>query len=900
MRLQAFLASLVGLVLTVSVAHSRTFSDSLDAMKMLSSQTGWALNSGALFWTTDGGSHWKNITPVTKTKHALTDASFLDATTGWALLVHEDESGDLQFDQGATTDSGTTWAISHIKVSQQVPDEFTGQASIYFFDRLNGWIDLVVRSGSAFRPGKLLVTRDGGKTWNSPPKDPGRAGTLCFFDQNNGLLAGGPENTELYVTHDGSTTWQSLSFKAPASVGQADFPTYGVPMCGENGYGFLPVTYSGPAGVKSVLVLFASTDGGRIWRPDRVLAKLEETSPGQTIATALTGSTLMAVTVSKPGGVNLTSLSAGGTTRTVNSSIGGEPFAVFQASFVEDSRGWVLESNGLLSTSDGGLTWTDISPRSVPNSARNSGDIVENDPATIKPVAQGGLPPTGSSTEIRMGFDKSLVPKPTPMSQWWKFSPYSDSGLYLPGAVNKKKDPNLNPQWVSAVESYGWGLISIWVGPQAPCAIQKGLVSIQSKNPYGQGQAEAGKAIAAAAKLSSTLGPVIYYNMENYDTSNSACRALVRNFLNGWINGMKAKNYLAGVYGNIAPAVLDFSKLSPLPDDAWITWTPVPKTPPHVSIWGLTPQKGPALCDPFSKSPCTLWSASQRIHQFVIDHKETWGGVGFSIDDDIVDADVSFTTTGSKNLDFNYESIDYPSAKLTNALGIDTAGDIVGYFDFVSNVRIGFLDVGGQFTRIEYPNAAQTEAWGINDGGQIVGFYIDASSNFHGFVTSYPYDNQNYTPIDLGDGTFTLALGINDDNQIVGYYKDSNGYHGFLDNTNNGMITPINDGTNTLVRNIDGDALIVGLIQGSNSYLYDAVSKNFSPFNLTMYGVNDSREMVGGNIFYDFQFGTQTTLDYPSSTGTAAFDIDDYNEIVGNWYDSSGAQHGFIATVKQQ
>src|ERR1700678_4275711 len=100
-----------------------------------------------------------------------------------------------------------------------------------------------------------------------------------------------------------------------------------------------------------------------------------------------------------------------------------------------------------------------------------------------------------------MGLDKSLVPKPTAMNQWWKFRPYSASALYLPGAVNKKKDPNLNPQWVSAVESYGWGLISIWVGPQAPCAIQKGLVSIQPKNPYGQGKGEAGKAIAAATAL---------------------------------------------------------------------------------------------------------------------------------------------------------------------------------------------------------------------------------------------------------------------------------------------------------------------------------------------------------------------------------------------------------------
>jgi hypothetical protein len=559
-----------------------------------------------------------------------------------------------------------------------------------------------------------------------------------------------------------------------------------------------------------------------------------------------------------------------------------------------------LESNAVLSTSDGGITWANITPNSVLNSGRNSGPISKYDRAAIQPAAQTALPPAGTSTEIRMGFDKSLVPKPTAMNQWWKFSPYSDSGLYLPGAVNKKKDPNLNPQWVSAVESYGWGLISIWVGPQAPCAIQKGLVSIQPKNPYGQGKGEAGKAIAAATALSSTLGPLIYYNMENYDTSNSACRALVRKFLDGWINGMKTKGYLAGVYGNIAPAALDFSKLSPLPDDAWITWAAAPKTPPHVSIWGLAPQKGPALCDPFSKNPCTLWSGSQRIHQFVIDHKETWGGAAFSIDDNIVDADVSFATTGSKNLSFNYKSIDYPSAKLTNALGIDTAGDIVGYFDFVSNVRIGFLDVGGQFTRIEYPNAAQTEAWSINDGGQIVGFYIDASSNFHGFVATYPCDTQDYTPIDLGDGTFTLALGINDDNQIVGYYKDSNGYHGFLDNTNNSTISPIDDGANTLVRNIDGNALIVGLIQGSNSFLYDAVSKTFSPFNLLMYGANDSREMVGSNILYDFQFGTQTILGYPNATGTAAFDIDDYNEIVGNWYDSSGVQHGFIATVKQQ
>jgi hypothetical protein len=37
-----------------------------------------------------------------------------------------------------------------------------------------------------------------------------------------------------------------------------------------------------------------------------------------------------------------------------------------------------------------------------------------------------------------------------------------------------------------------------------------------------------------------------------------------------------------------------------------------------------------------------------------------------------------------------------------------------------------------------------------------------------------------------------------------------------------------------------------------------------------------------------------------ASTGTGAFDVNDYGDIVGNWYDSSGGQHGFIAGVNQQ
>jgi photosystem II stability/assembly factor-like uncharacterized protein len=72
-----------------------------------------------------------------------------------------------------------------------------------------------MNSGSAFRPGRLLVTNDGGRTWNYTPGDSGAGGSVCFFNGHDGLLSGGPENTELYVTHDASSTWQELSLKAP-------------------------------------------------------------------------------------------------------------------------------------------------------------------------------------------------------------------------------------------------------------------------------------------------------------------------------------------------------------------------------------------------------------------------------------------------------------------------------------------------------------------------------------------------------------------------------------------------------------------------------------------------------------------------------------------------------------
>lgn len=115
----------------------------------------------------------------------------------------------------------------------------------------------------------------------------------------------------------------------------------------------------------------------------------------------------------------------------------------------------------------------------------------------------------------------------------------------------------------------------------------------------------------------------------------------------------------------------------------------------------------------------------------------------------------------------------------TEVLGINDAGQIVGFYYLGDGVEQGFLDVGGIFTTIDDPLATHgTFARGINDAGQIVGYYYDATGS-HGFLNA----GGTFTTIDdpLATGG-TWAQGINAAGQIVGYYTDAmGGSHGFLD-----------------------------------------------------------------------------------------------------------------------
>jgi probable HAF family extracellular repeat protein len=68
---------------------------------------------------------------------------------------------------------------------------------------------------------------------------------------------------------------------------------------------------------------------------------------------------------------------------------------------------------------------------------------------------------------------------------------------------------------------------------------------------------------------------------------------------------------------------------------------------------------------------------------------------------------------------------------------------------------------------LDYPNSTNTQCLGINTKGEIVGFYNDAAGAIHGFH----YQSGTWTSIDDPNGVgATLVNGINDSGTIVGFY----------------------------------------------------------------------------------------------------------------------------------
>ena len=212
-----------------------------------------------------------------------------------------------------------------------------------------------------------------------------------------------------------------------------------------------------------------------------------------------------------------------------------------------------------------------------------------------------------------------------------------------------------------------------------------------------------------------------------------------------------------------------------------------------------------------------------------------------------------------------FAAIDYPNAMSTQAWGINSRGDIVGYYTGSDNNTHGFLLNGGHYSPVDYPGAAVTLVNGINPQGDLVGeFGVTATSPHQGFQLG---TDGVYTAFGFPGAATTSLVGINARGEVAGRYTLADGsQHTFL------------------------------LASGRISKIDYPGATSTGPLGISPLG-----EVVGAytlnGVVHGFIYSTGsgfTSVDYPNATYTNSTGRNASGDVVGRYLDAAGVSHGYV------
>jgi photosystem II stability/assembly factor-like uncharacterized protein len=166
-----------------------------------------SISANAQFWT-------EKATGFTTPARGLYSISIVDANVVWALASDSTiDPVDLTIKEFTTsTDGGNTWTPGTMDLGAATNE--LGTSSITATSSTTAWVSVYPDTFGTIQVGGIWKTVDGGVIWTKQTtalfsSSESYANFVHFWDANNGIAAGDPENGEfeIYTTTDGGTTW---------------------------------------------------------------------------------------------------------------------------------------------------------------------------------------------------------------------------------------------------------------------------------------------------------------------------------------------------------------------------------------------------------------------------------------------------------------------------------------------------------------------------------------------------------------------------------------------------------------------------------------------------------------------------------------------------------------------
>ncbi len=328
----------------------------LQRISMQDVNNGWGLSQEAVFYTTDGGQSWRNVTPKNGwLSQSIVKGFFLNKSTAW--LIQPDKQ---DFNNGTlyrTLDGGQTWNATKVPF---------GPNSLQFLNTDDGWVMADRGAAAGSMAVDIYKTRDGGMTWNkvqsAGPQSQDKPGSLpfggdksemAFKDMQDGWIGGSQPiigHSYLYRTTDGGKTWAFQDLTIPAAYSSSSVLTF-APKFFTGQDGVLPVSLE--TQVQSI-DFYITNDGGQTWQSTAIVQSQDayDIASMQDIW-VWSGKTL---DVSHNSAQSWTSIMP-------ETSLQGK---IQQLDFINQKTGWAISMDAqeniyLYQTEDGGNTWDQLS-----------------------------------------------------------------------------------------------------------------------------------------------------------------------------------------------------------------------------------------------------------------------------------------------------------------------------------------------------------------------------------------------------------------------------------------------------------------------------------------------------------------------------------------------------------